>query len=105
MPHNVRVNALCPSGATRALDIAGEYADYARAHLGSPDLAAPAIVYLLSDLSDAVTGQLVIMMNGKLGLMLRPEMLDRLEERDEWTARRSRMSLMTSTAKTSSQWE
>lgn len=86
MAHNIRVNAICPSGATRAYDIAGDYAEYARLHAGSPDLVAPAIVYLLSDLSQDVTGQLIVMLNGKLSLMLRPEVLDRWEERDEWTA-------------------
>jgi NAD(P)-dependent dehydrogenase (short-subunit alcohol dehydrogenase family) len=86
MAHNVRVNAICPSGATRAYDIAGEYAEYARVHAGPPDRVAPAIVYLLSDLSRDVTGQLIVMMNGKLSLMLRPQVLDRWEERDDWTA-------------------
>ena len=86
MPHNVRVNAICPSAATRAYDIAGEHAEYARVHAGSPDLVAPAIVYLLSDLSRDVTGQIIVMMNGKLSLMRRPEVLERSEERERWTA-------------------
>ena len=86
MAYNVRVNAICPSGATRAYDIAGDFANYAKVHAGPPEGVAPAIVYLLSDLSHDVTGQLVVMMNGKLSLMRRPEVLDKYEERDEWTA-------------------
>ena len=61
-PQRARANAVCPSAATRAYDIAGEHAEYARAHVGSPDLVAPVFVYLLSDLSRDVTGQIIVMM-------------------------------------------
>lgn len=86
MPFNVRVNALCPAGFTRGHTLAGQNAEYAKSIAGSPDLVAPGIVYLLSDLSEGVTGQLLVLLGRKLGLMRRPEMLDRVEERDEWTA-------------------
>ena len=86
MPFNVRVNALCPAGFTRGHTLAGQNAEYAKSIAGSPDLVAPGIVYLLSDLSNGVTGQLLVLLGHKLGLMRRPEMLEHVEERDQWTA-------------------
>jgi NAD(P)-dependent dehydrogenase (short-subunit alcohol dehydrogenase family) len=86
MRYNVRVNALCPAGFTRGHLLAGQNADYAKSIAVSPDLTAPGIVYLLSDLSDGVTGQVVVLLGHRLGLMRRPEMIERVEERDKWTA-------------------
>jgi hypothetical protein len=51
----------------------------------SPDLVAPAVVYLLSDLSAGISGQLFMMLGRRLGL-IRGAALDHVEERDEWTA-------------------
>jgi NAD(P)-dependent dehydrogenase (short-subunit alcohol dehydrogenase family) len=86
MEHNVRVNAFCPAGFTRGHTLAGQNAEYARSIAAPPELVAPGIVYLLSDLSDGVTGQLLVLLGHKLGLMRRPEMLEHIEQRDEWTA-------------------
>ena len=86
MAFNVRVNALCPAGFTRGHALAGQNAEYAKSIAASPDLVAPGIVYLLSDLSGGVTGQLLVLLGRKLSLMRRPEMLEHVEERDEWTA-------------------
>lgn len=85
MPHNVRVNAICPAAFTRGHTLAGAHANYAKSIAGSPDLVAPAVVYLLSDLSEGVTGQMVVMLGEKLSLMRRPEVLGRVEERERWT--------------------
>ena len=82
----VRVNALAPGAKTRGHELAGKYATYAKTTADSPDLVAPAVVYLLSDLSAALNGQIVLSMGRKLGLMLHPKVFDHIEERDAWTA-------------------
>ena len=85
MAYNVRVNALCPAGFTRGHTLAGDHAAYAKSIATSPDLVAPAVVYLLSDLSLGLTGQMVVMLGRKLSLMRRPEVLPHVVERDDWT--------------------
>ena len=85
MAYNVRVNAICPAAFTRGHTLSGDHGAYARSIAGSPDLVAPAVVYLLSSLSEGVTGQLIVMLGNKLSLMRRPETLSRIEEREQWT--------------------
>ena len=98
MPHNVRVNAFGPAGQTRAHEMGAQYAGYAKSVAESPDLCGPGVVYLLSDLSKDITGQLVIQLGRKLGLMRRSEMVDKVFEQDEWTAQRSPTSSTLSSA-------
>jgi NAD(P)-dependent dehydrogenase (short-subunit alcohol dehydrogenase family) len=89
MPHGVRVNALSPGAYTRAHDLAaaaGTYRPSQKVNAVSPDVVAPAIVYLLSDLSSRITGQVVAMLGGKLGLQRHPRMHEHMEERERWTA-------------------
>jgi NAD(P)-dependent dehydrogenase (short-subunit alcohol dehydrogenase family) len=86
MPFGVRVNALAPGARTRAVDLAGEYASYATADIGPPELVAPAVVFLLSDLSDGITGQTVLSRGRQLGLVAPPQTMQPVEERDAWTA-------------------
>ena len=89
MAHGIRVNALAPGAHTRAHDLAaaaGMYAPSSRANAVSPDIVAPAVVYLLSDLSRGITGQMLAMLGGRLGLMRRPGLLDHVVERERWTA-------------------
>jgi NAD(P)-dependent dehydrogenase (short-subunit alcohol dehydrogenase family) len=86
---NVRVNALAPGAHTRAHDMAvaaGTYTDTHRAIAASPEVVAPAAVYLLSDLSARVTGQVFTMLGGQLGLIGHPRQLDRTFRRERWTA-------------------
>ena len=84
-PYGVRVNALAPGAKTRGHKLAGKFATYAKSTADSPDLVAPAVVYLLSDLSSELSGQVVLSMGHKLGLMLHPKVLDHIEEREAWT--------------------
>jgi len=87
LPHGVRANALAPGASTRAHTLAGDHATFAAPFKKSPDLVAPAVVYLLSRLSEPLTGQVVALMGGRLGLMSHPRLLDRIDEREQWTAR------------------
>jgi NAD(P)-dependent dehydrogenase (short-subunit alcohol dehydrogenase family) len=85
MPHNVRVNALAPGAMTRGNQLAGEFRRPNRAP-DSPDLVAPAVVFLLSDLSAGVTGQIVMLMGRRLGLISHPQVLEPVIEDDHWSA-------------------
>ena len=53
--------------------------------MDSPDLVAPAVVYLLSDLSDGISGQLFMMLGHTFGL-IRGAALPHVEEREQWSA-------------------
>jgi hypothetical protein len=84
----VRVNALAPGAHTRAHEFAasaGTYRPSQAANAVSPDVVAPAVVYLLSDLASRVTGQILAMLGPRLGLIRHPRMVGRMEERPSWT--------------------
>jgi NAD(P)-dependent dehydrogenase (short-subunit alcohol dehydrogenase family) len=88
MPFSVRVNALAPGAHTRAHELAataGTYRPSQAANAVSPDVVAPAAVYLLSDLASGVTGQIVAMLGPRLGLIRHPRMVEHMEERSSWT--------------------
>jgi hypothetical protein len=85
----VRVNALAPGAHTRAHEMAaaaGTYRPSQAVNAVSPDVVAPAAVYLLSDLASRVTGQVVMMLGPRLGLIRHPRVLEHVEERPHWTA-------------------
>lgn len=86
MHHNVRVNAFAPAASTRGHQMAGHLGAFAAATT-PPDLCAPGVVYLLSDLSDGVTGQILMLLGNKLGLVRHPRSHPHIEERDGWSAR------------------
>ena len=89
MDTGVRVNALAPGAFTRGhvlAEAAGTYRPTSRALTVSPDLVAPAAVYLLSDLSSHMSGQVLSMLGGRLGLLQRPRLFPHVEERQAWTA-------------------
>jgi NAD(P)-dependent dehydrogenase (short-subunit alcohol dehydrogenase family) len=88
MSAGVRVNALAPAAHTRGHELAaaaGTYKPTQQANAVSPDVVAPAAVYLLSDLSQRITGQVLAMLGPRLGLIRHPRLLDHLEERERWT--------------------
>jgi NAD(P)-dependent dehydrogenase (short-subunit alcohol dehydrogenase family) len=89
LPYGVRVNALAPGAHTRAHEMAaaaGTYRPSQAVNAVSPDVVAPAAVYLLSDLSSRITGQVVLMLGNRLGLIRHPRTVEHVEERASWTA-------------------
>jgi NAD(P)-dependent dehydrogenase (short-subunit alcohol dehydrogenase family) len=86
MPYNVRVNALAPGAMTRAARLAGKFGRPDKNDDPPPEAVAPAIVFLLSDLSAGVTGQLVMLMGRRLGLISHPALLEPVLECDAWSA-------------------
>jgi NAD(P)-dependent dehydrogenase (short-subunit alcohol dehydrogenase family) len=85
MGDNVRVNALAPGAMTRGNELAGEFRRPNRAP-DSPDMVAPAVVFLLSDLSAGMTGQIVMLMGRRLGLISHSKVLEPVLEHDAWSA-------------------
>jgi NAD(P)-dependent dehydrogenase (short-subunit alcohol dehydrogenase family) len=85
MGDNVRVNALAPGALTRGNELAGAFRRPNRAP-DSPDLVAPAVVFLLSDLSASMTGQIVMLMGRRLGLISHSKVLEPVLEQDAWSA-------------------
>jgi NAD(P)-dependent dehydrogenase (short-subunit alcohol dehydrogenase family) len=85
----VRVNALAPGAHTRAHEMAaaaGTYRPSQAVNAVSPDVVAPAAVYLLSDrLSDRITGQVLLMLGNRLSLIRHPRVAEQVEERERWT--------------------
>lgn len=84
MPFGVRANALAPAASTRGAQIAGSFSIKDKPQT-PPELVAPAAVYLLSDLSDGVSGQVFMMLGTQFG-MIRSATLDQMDERERWTA-------------------
>jgi hypothetical protein len=84
----VRVNAVSPRGATRM----SEYgADFILRRTGTaippePPASsnAPAVAYLLSDLSDGITGQVVRVDGSQISLMTHPAVSVPMADRREW---------------------
>jgi NAD(P)-dependent dehydrogenase (short-subunit alcohol dehydrogenase family) len=85
MPYNVRVNALAPGAASRGSELAGEFRNLNK-RADPPEIIAPAAVYLLSELSAGITGQIVFLMGRRLGLIAHPQLLEPVIECDDWTA-------------------
>lgn len=84
-PYGVRVNALAPGARTRAHDLSGAVGRYAASDAIAPSRIAPAAVYLLSDLSGGVHGQVLALVGTKLGVV-RPANVVAIDDRDDWTA-------------------
>jgi NAD(P)-dependent dehydrogenase (short-subunit alcohol dehydrogenase family) len=86
MPYNVRVNALAPGALTRAAQYAGNFGRPDKKDDPPPEAVAPAVVFLLSDLSAGITGQIMMLMGHRLGLIRRPEVVEPVLERADWSA-------------------
>jgi NAD(P)-dependent dehydrogenase (short-subunit alcohol dehydrogenase family) len=91
----IRVNAISPVAATR---LAAEEIDFhATGELpdreerirswGDPDSVAPAVIYLLSDYSHGINGQVVRCRKGEISLLTRPAMQLPGIFRDSWQVR------------------
>jgi NAD(P)-dependent dehydrogenase (short-subunit alcohol dehydrogenase family) len=73
----VRVNAISPMASTSMSDF--------NPNLPPPEANAPAVLYLLSDLSKQVTGQILRINGRQLSLMCHPAIRAPALERDVWT--------------------
>jgi hypothetical protein len=73
----VRVNAVSPMAATPMTNYAS--------HLPPAEVNSPPVLYLLSDASRAITGQVVRVIGKKLSLMCHPANIAPVLERDAWT--------------------
>ncbi|GLZ42014.1 SDR family oxidoreductase [Actinokineospora sp. NBRC 105648] len=85
--HGVRVNAVSPNAHTRMADTYQAFRGSAGTqNVGlAPEVNAPLVVYLLSDLSSAVTGQVVRLNGSDLMLCTHPAVLDPVLTRPGWT--------------------
>jgi NAD(P)-dependent dehydrogenase (short-subunit alcohol dehydrogenase family) len=86
MPYSVRVNALAPGALTRAAEFAGTFGRPDKKDDPLPESIAPAIVFLLSDLSAEITGQVVMLMGRRLGLISHPVLTEPVLESGAWSA-------------------
>ncbi|MET9014910.1 SDR family oxidoreductase [Streptomyces olivaceoviridis] len=86
---DIRVNAMAPHASTPMMDAGtAAYTKYFGGQAVAPPPAtnAPVVLYLLSDLSKGVNGQVVRLANGReLHLMTHPQVLDQPLTRDSWT--------------------
>lgn len=86
--HGVRVNAISPNAHTRMADVYFAYRGDAEGSRNAglpPSANAPLAVYLLSDLSAALTGQVLRITGGELMLCTGPAILDPIVRREGWT--------------------
>lgn len=89
----VRVNAICPQARTRMaahmldyLGVGGAARGEAIRYQSDPEANAPVAVYLLSDLSGDLNGQVVRIVDGDLGLLSHPAIAEpSYHRRDGWT--------------------
>jgi NAD(P)-dependent dehydrogenase (short-subunit alcohol dehydrogenase family) len=75
----IRVNAVCPIAWTRMAA-----ADTRAVAGGPPETIAPLVTYLLSDLAERVTGQLIRFANGRLHVVGQAAPLGPVVERELW---------------------
>ena len=81
-PYGIRVNAFSPSAYTRMSDGAGN-----AVALQAPPIErnVPAVIYLLSDASEGITGQIVQLRGQDLVVVAHPTLTDASATADEWT--------------------
>ncbi|MDP2005324.1 MAG: SDR family oxidoreductase [Rubrivivax sp.] len=84
-PHGVRVNAVAPLARTRMTDTLAAYRKPAGAvGVAEPEALAPLFVYLLSDASCELNGQ-VLRFNGQaLSVMRHPQVAPAAQSRAQW---------------------
>lgn len=87
--HGVRVNAISPNAHTRMADTYQAFLGAAGTqNVGlAPEVNAPLVIFLLSDLSAGVTGQVARLSGTDLMLCTHPAILDPVLHRDVWNVR------------------
>lgn len=85
--HGIRVNAISPNAHTRMADIYAEFLGASGSqNFGlAPEVNAPLVVYLLSDLAAAVNGQVIRLSGAELMVCTHPANLAPVLRRDLWT--------------------
>jgi len=83
MKHGIRVNAISATALTRMVGHTLEHRD--SPVTWPPETMAPLVLYLLSDLSRALTGQVIRLWGGSLQLIAHPSVTPTLAERETWT--------------------
>ncbi|GAA4535713.1 SDR family oxidoreductase [Amycolatopsis samaneae] len=81
--HGVRVNAVCPIAWTRMMRESRDARLHGNPAL-TPDLVAPLVTYLLSDLSAALNGQVLRLAGGHLHVVRQPAVKPPVPHRDVW---------------------
>ena len=86
----VRCNAISPMGKTRMVDVAARYMrskgmEMYGGQTPDPSVNAPVAVYLLSDRSANVNGQIIRIEGGQLAIMTHPAVSVPVVVRDAWT--------------------
>ena len=86
----VRVNGVSPLALTRQVEVArafqaAEHVSGPKGVLPDPSANVGAFIYLLSDASAAITGQILRVEGGALSLMNHPSIAVPVLERDAWT--------------------
>jgi NAD(P)-dependent dehydrogenase (short-subunit alcohol dehydrogenase family) len=85
-PHNIRVNAIWPGGRTK---LGAEYWDSSAGQDRGgrppifPESTAPLVTYLLSDLSEDMTGQVIVLRGHVLGIVSHPTLTEHAIDRGE----------------------
>ena len=79
--YGVRANAVAPVARTRmSANVPGDLAE-----MGDPEDVAPMVVYLLSDLSADVTGQVYTAVGGKIAVWNQPREIRSMHKDGRWT--------------------
>lgn len=83
-PYGVRVNAVCPLAWTR-LTLADPNGPRFGDPSKTPDLVAPLVTYLLSDLSAGITGQVIRLTGKELHIVAQSAIKQPVLRRDRWS--------------------
>ncbi len=83
MKHGIRVNAISATALTRMVGHTLEHRDSPVSW--PPETMAPLVLYLLSDRSGGLTGQLIRLWGGRLQLIGHPSVSPTLAERESWS--------------------
>jgi NAD(P)-dependent dehydrogenase (short-subunit alcohol dehydrogenase family) len=81
-PYGVRVNAFSPNASTR---MTAESVNPAARNAPPVERNVPAVIYLLSDHADGISGQIVQLRDNDLVVLAHPQLTDVFATADEWT--------------------
>jgi NAD(P)-dependent dehydrogenase (short-subunit alcohol dehydrogenase family) len=83
-PFGVRVNAVAPTASTRMLEVTRQH--WAPTVTWPPEQMTPLFIFLLSDRSQHITGQVIRLYDRRLSVMTHPSLAHPVVEQDRpWT--------------------